>query len=182
MPSFCVLIYMFLKVNCIEFIMLSYAFRLQNWHRISLFSYRAWLESVPFLRNPNNILISAHIHKLNTNGNIYSEVHLWVFVFFLEHLLKQSSIWHENRSIPLYPLKCRREELNLASYDRPSKQCPSLFVTSSNRSPRQRALFLQTSPQNIRIASPLTVLTSSPKTLQAWAGHSEPPSGILPCK
>ena len=45
----------------------------------------------------NNIL-STHVHKLNRSENVHSEVYFWVFVLFLEHLLKQSSLWYENRS------------------------------------------------------------------------------------
>ena len=46
----------------------------------------------------NNILISTHVHKLNRSENVHSEVYFWVLVLFLEHLLKQSSLWYENRS------------------------------------------------------------------------------------
>ena len=29
------------------------------------------------LQIQNDMLISAHVHKLNTDGNIHSDVHLW---------------------------------------------------------------------------------------------------------
>ena len=58
----------------------------------------------------SNILISAHVHKLNTSENVHSEAHFGVLVFFLEHLLKQSSLWHENRSwilIGKFPIRIK---------------------------------------------------------------------------